>query len=256
MYEGTDTAKKRKQKSPIIEYDGKRYLRIPIRTHLITDKDNIVDVVKKYTEGIAEENDFVVISESAAAITQGRAIPLDSIKPSLLARFLCLFVKKVSYGIGLGSPQTMEMAIREVGVIRILFAAAVGGIGKLLGRSGDFYRVAGMQAALIDGAADYVIPPYNSYVILGPKEPKKMADDIKRATGLETAIVDVNDIGGSWAIGVSDGLDKTLVEQVLMDNPQGNLMNRHRLGWSDLSERRKNLYRKLKGRQLLLPFVV
>ena len=115
----------------------------------------------------------------------------------------------------------MEMAIREVGVIRILFAAAVGGIGKLLGRSGDFYRVAGMQAALIDGAADYVIPPYNKYVILGPKEPKKMADDIKRATGLETAIVDVNDIGGSWAIGVSDGLDKTLVEQVLMDNPLG-----------------------------------
>ncbi len=93
-------------------------------------------------------------------------------------------MKKVSYGIGLGSPQTMEMAIREVGVIRILFAAVIGGIGKLLGRSGDFYRVAGMQAALIDGAADYVIPPYNKYVILGPKEPTKMADDIKGLQGL------------------------------------------------------------------------
>ncbi|HHY13753.1 MAG TPA: hypothetical protein GX526_03825 [Thermoanaerobacterales bacterium] len=214
-------AKDKKKKSPTIEYNGDYYLRIPIRTHLITEEDNIIDVVSKYTEDVAEKDDFVVISESAAAITQGRAVLLDSIQPSFLARFLCRFVKKVSYGIGLGSPETMEMAIRETGVIRILFAAAVGAIGKLLGRSGDFYRVAGMQAALIDGAAEYVIPPYNKYVILGPKEPKKMADDIKKATGLETAIVDVNDIGGSWAIGVSDGLDKTLVEQVLMDNPLG-----------------------------------
>ncbi|NPV44635.1 MAG: hypothetical protein HPY70_11795 [Firmicutes bacterium] len=217
----TGVAKKTKQKSPIIEYNGLKYLRIPIKTHLITDKDDIVEVVANYTKDLAQKGDFVVVSESATAITQGRAIPVDSIKPRWLARFLSRYVKKVSYGIGLGSPETMEMAIREVGVIRILIAAVIGFIGKLLGRSGDFYRVAGMQAALIDGAADYVIPPYNRYVILGPREPWNVARKIKEATGLEAAIVDVNDIGGSWAIGITDGLDKRLVEQVLRDNPLG-----------------------------------
>ena len=35
-------------KNCIIEVDGVRYERLPIRTHLITDKDNIVDVAEKY----------------------------------------------------------------------------------------------------------------------------------------------------------------------------------------------------------------
>ena len=33
-------------KSVIIEVDGVRYERLPIKTHLITDKDNIVDVAQ------------------------------------------------------------------------------------------------------------------------------------------------------------------------------------------------------------------
>ncbi|MBC7323798.1 MAG: hypothetical protein H5T99_00605, partial [Moorella sp. (in: Bacteria)] len=183
--------------------------------------DDIVQVVADYTKGLTLPGDIVVVSESAAAISQGRAVPVDQIKPCWLARFLCRFVKKVSYGIGLGSPETMHMAIREVGVIRILIAAFVGFIGKLLGRSGDFYRVAGMQAALIDGAAPYVLPPYNRYVVLGPKDPENIAQRIKDTTGLDAAIVDVNDIGGSWAIGCSRGVDCKLVESVLKDNPLG-----------------------------------
>ena len=35
-------------KNDIIEVDGVRYQRLPIKTHLITDKDNILDVAEKY----------------------------------------------------------------------------------------------------------------------------------------------------------------------------------------------------------------
>jgi len=41
-----------------------------------------------------------------------------------LARYLERFVTRPGYGIGLGSAETMELAIREVGAPRILLAAA------------------------------------------------------------------------------------------------------------------------------------
>jgi len=34
-----------KEKSPTITVDGVTYLRVPVKTHLITDKDNIVEVI-------------------------------------------------------------------------------------------------------------------------------------------------------------------------------------------------------------------
>ena len=37
--------------------------------------DNIIDVVKKYTQEIVNEKDIVIISEKVVAITQGRAFP-------------------------------------------------------------------------------------------------------------------------------------------------------------------------------------
>jgi len=94
-----------------------------------------------------------------------------------------------------------------------------GALGKLLGRKGAFYRVAGPQAAMIDAATTSPLQP--DCVIMGPKNPEKVASLIHGATGLPTAIVDVNDIGGSWVIGASEGVDRKIVEACLKDNPLG-----------------------------------
>ena len=141
----TEEKNKKREKQPIIEYNNKKYLRIPVKTHVIKRDDNIIDVVKKYTQEIVNEKDIVIISEKVVAITQGRAFPVKEIKPRPLARFLSKFVTKTPAGIGLGIPETMEMALRECGVIKILFAAAVSFFGKLTGRKGDFYRIAGYK---------------------------------------------------------------------------------------------------------------
>jgi len=45
------------------------------------------------------------------------AFPIKDIRPSFLAKFLVKFVHKSPYGIGLGSPWTMELAIKEGGGI-------------------------------------------------------------------------------------------------------------------------------------------
>ena len=157
-------------KNEMIEVEGKRYLRLCIKTHVITDADNITDVVMKYAAPEMQEGDTLFITEKAVACTQKRAIPMKEIKPRPLAKFLCKFVLKTPYGIGLGIPETMEMAIRECGTFRILVAAAVSAVGKLFGIRGWFYKVAGEKARSIDGPCDCTLPPYNEYVVLVPQD--------------------------------------------------------------------------------------
>ena len=112
--------------------------------------------------------DILFVTEKIVAITQGRSYPLEAIRPRRLAVFLARFVTKTPYGIGLGMPETMEMALRECGTPRILFAAGVSAVTKLFGRRGDFYRIAGDKARAIDGPTSGTIPPYNKAVVLGP----------------------------------------------------------------------------------------
>lgn len=211
----------KKEKKPIIEYNGKKYVRIPVKTHVITKEDNIVDVVKKYAQETVKEKDIVFISEKAVAITQGRAYPMSEIKPRPLARFLSRYVTKTPSGIGLGIPETMEMALRECGVLRILFAAAVSFLGKLIGRKGDFYRVAGYKASSIDGPTPNTLPPYNRYVVLGPAEPDRVAREISESIKAEVAIVDINDLGGNILGTSKPTMDRSALVSILRDNPLG-----------------------------------
>ena len=122
-------------KNEIIEIDGIKYRRLPIVTHLITDKDDICDVAEQYGKPVlSEPDDVLFISEKCVACTQKRAIPLEDIHPRKLAVKLSSHVTKTPHGIGLGMPETMEMALQEVGTPRILFAAAVSVIGKKIFR--------------------------------------------------------------------------------------------------------------------------
>lgn len=194
---------------------------IPIKTRILLPGDDIVAVIKEYTADKTEPGDIIVVSESPLAITQGRAIPVKDIKVGLLASILWRFVGKVSYGIGLRAPTSMQAAIDEAGHLRIIFAAVISAFGKLVGRKGDFYRIAGKQVALIDAAYTSPVPPYDECVIKGPKDPDKVARKIKAETGLEAAIMDINDIGGSWVIGKSDGIKTKPLEDIMRSNPQG-----------------------------------
>lgn len=215
-----------------VEVGGKRYRRLLVRTHVIRAGDEIPALTKRYLGPYVQPGDIVFIGQKAAAAAQGRAYPVDQIRPRALARFLCRFVRKVGYGIGLGIPETMEMAIREVGVFRILLAAVVGAIGRLLGRRGDFYRVAGRAVAAIDGPTPYTLPPYNRYVVLAPRDPNGLARQIASALApvrVAAAIIDANDIGCN-VLGATPGLDRRLVVSVMRDNPMGQGVQRTPIG--------------------------
>lgn len=210
-------------KNEIIEVDGIKYRRLPIVTHLITDKDDICDVAEQYGKPVlSEPDDVLFISEKCVACTQRRAIPMEDIHPRKLAVKLSKYVTKTPHGIGLGMPETMEMALQEAGTIRILFAAVVSVIGKkIFHKKGWFYHIAGYRARSIDGPCHNTIPPYNHYVVLGPLKPDKVAREIRDRIGYDVAIVDINDLEGQ-ILGVSDKhLSKSLYARILKDNPLG-----------------------------------
>ena len=208
-----------KNRKPLITIDGTDWLRLPVKTHRITENDDIAKVCDEFSRPVRQAGDILFVSEKVCAVTQGRAIPVSRLKIGLLARILWRFVRKVPYGIGLRSPETMQCAINECGAPRILAAAVLGGLTRAFGRRGDFYRIAGMQAATIDAHGTSPLQP--DCVILGPKDPDDVARRIQQATGLPAAVVDVNDIGGSWVLGSSGVEDTKLIEQILKDNPLG-----------------------------------
>ena len=201
--------------------DGEDWLRIPVKTHLITKEDDMADVVVRYPKPLMREGDILFISEKAVACTQNRAIPMEDIKPRKLAVTLSRYVTKTPAGIGLGIPETMEMALQECGTPRILFAAFCSVIGKILGKKGWFYIVAGPKARGIDGPTEGTIPPYDHYVVLTPADPMGTAKRLAQALGHPVAIVDINDLGAN-ILGFSEK-QPTLdwLARALGDNPLG-----------------------------------
>ena len=201
--------------------DGVDYQRIPVKTHLITNKDDYADVVVKYAKDKMQDGDILFCSEKSVACTQNRAIPMEDIKPRKLAVTLSRYVTKTPAGIGLGIPETMEMALQECGTLRILFAAFCSVIGKILGQKGWFYVVAGPKARGIDGPTEGTIPPYDHYVVLTPDDPMGTSKRLARALGHPVAIVDINDLGAN-ILGFSEQqptLDQ--LAKILGDNPLG-----------------------------------
>ncbi|WP_309616240.1 coenzyme F420-0:L-glutamate ligase [Salinibacterium sp.] len=210
-------------KSLTVSIDGVAYQRIPIRTHVVMREDVLLDVIVKYANESVRDGDVFFVTEKIVGITQGRAFPLEDIQPRKLAITLSRYVTKTSHGIGLGIPETMEMALRECGTPRILLAAAVAAVTKAFGRRGDFYRIAGSKARAIDGPTKNTIPPYDSQVVLGPSRPNGVAADIKAALGksLDVLVVDINDFGGNVLGSTASRTVDELMVRVLKDNPLG-----------------------------------
>ncbi|MFN7016755.1 MAG: hypothetical protein ACK4P5_06280 [Fimbriimonadales bacterium] len=131
---------------------------------------------------LVRAGDIAVITEKLVAICQGRAYSVASILPRPLARGLSWFVTRTPAGIGIGSPVTMELALREAGVLRILLAAAVAACTRPLGIRGLFYRIAGRKVAAIDGPTPYTLPPYNQYACLAPERRMSVAFQASRCS--------------------------------------------------------------------------
>ncbi len=210
-------------KSLTVEINEQKYLRFPVKTPVIKSKDDLLKILKDELEDFHKDGDILLVAESVVAIAQSRAYKFDEIKYGFWAKSLSRFVKKTPRGIGLGTPQTMQLAIDEVGLWRILLAAAVHALSIPFGIRGNFYRVAGERARGIDGPTENTLPPYNKYATLLPKNPAKFAKDLEAALlpkKLKVIVIDANDIGVN-ILGEKDKKWIELAKALAKDNPLG-----------------------------------
>jgi asparagine synthase (glutamine-hydrolysing) len=223
--------------------DGE-YRRYPLRTDFVTAKDNLQEFVtarvSKFFDNLSADKAhadyknhdwYFLISEKIVAITQGRSYFVWDITPGWWARFLSKRVTKTPYGIGLGSPWTMQLAIQEVGLPKILYASIGGAIGKLIGKRGTFYNLVGSDIRAIDGPTEYSVYPSNVSAKLAPKDPDLVAQQLTEAirdavpkTAAEhfkgVVVIDSNDIGRN-VLGQNTGEPEKLFEDIFGDNPLG-----------------------------------
>ena len=209
------------EKNLLIETSFGTYERYPVQTHVIKPEEELSDLMNEFIVDKIQPGDYLFISEKVVAITQGRAFDIDTIKPSKLANFLVKFVYKSPYGIGIGSPWTMELALRDVGIPRMLVACAASAVTKPFGVRGVFYKVAGTKARAIDGPSEHVIAPYNHYAKMAPKDPDKVAAKLADQIGCGVVIIDANDIGVEILGRSSKDIDIKFCKEVFKDNPLG-----------------------------------
>ncbi len=208
-------------KELVVRSDGAGYSCYAIKTKIVTYGDALGEIVREYVEPVLEDGDILFISEKMIACSQGRAVPVPSINPGPLARFLSKFVSQNNAGANLAVPESMQCAINECGTVRILFSAVAGAMGKALRKKGWFYKVAGYRAACIDAPSDITIPPFNKYVVLAPRDPEKTASEISDMLGgADVLIVDINDIG-TEILGRSAPIDEKKMRHLLRQNPLG-----------------------------------
>ena len=196
-----------------------RWARYPLRCDLVSKDDDVTRLAvtrageffaAPETEGEAAVVDarqwYLYVSEKIVAITQGRSFFTWEIHPGWWARRLSKHVVRTPYGIGLGDPTTMQLAIDEVGLGRILLAAGAALAGKAVGQRGVFYKVTGPAVRAIDGPTEYSAYPANVSAKLAPADPDGAAARISAAIRARlprsatarfggTVVIDANDLG-------------------------------------------------------------
>ena len=231
-----------KQLDLVSEADGHSWRRLPLQTSLVARGDDIEALVRGHVERFAaglpadavpeQAPWYFVISEKIVAIAQGRSWFTWEVKPRRAAKVLSRFVSRTPAGIGLGDPTTMELAIREVGLPRVLAASAAGAAGKAVGRKGLFYEVVGADVRAIDGPTPYSAFPSNVSAKLPPKDPDAVSARISAAiraadipawlrdSFVGTVVMDANDIGRN-VLGSDVATPHPHLEATFADNPLG-----------------------------------
>ncbi|WP_265444920.1 asparagine synthase (glutamine-hydrolyzing) [Flexivirga meconopsidis] len=229
----------------LVTAGGATVRRYPLRTELFSREDDLDARVADEVDGFFKELDadpehaaqlagkrwYFFISEKIVAITQGRSYFIWDINVGRPARVLSKYVTRTPAGIGLGSPFTMQLAIQEAGLPRVLYASAGGAVGKLIGKRGMFYELVGGDIRAIDGPTEYSAYPSNVSAKLAPKDPDEVSARLSALirsrvpaayaqTFGGTVVMDANDIGRN-VLGTDVAGDRTRFEEMFADNPLG-----------------------------------
>jgi hypothetical protein len=198
-----------------MEVDGVKYGRYPVKTRLAVIGDDLDKFIEENAKPYFQEGDIFCIASKVVSICKGFYVKESDLKVSPLAKFLVRFVKKWPHDPGFAIPQKIQVAMNEVGIVRFFFAMIGGGIMKLLGQPGWFYRLAGHNIGAIDGFVPEMYPvPLRGYGFLAPKDPDGIANEIEEKHNMPSAVLDGNNVEN-----IVLGMSKSLIERLKQEAP-------------------------------------
>ena len=203
--------------TPEVKSSTNNYLE-PVKTHILGTLDDPITVLKSYIPTNCLPTDIIAIGESPLAIMQGEYIDYRSINVSPIARLLCKGFHPTS---SLATACGMQTLINIYGPSRIIMSWLVGGIFKIIGIKGVFYRLAGEQARLIDDITG-TTPPYDKSIVLGPKDTQSFCINASKELQVNVAVVDVNDLGRVKILSTNNINYTGIIKKALTTNPAGN----------------------------------
>jgi hypothetical protein len=209
-------------KARTVEVRGVEWERLPVQTHLIHIKEPLEPVLTRYVVPQLRDGDWLAVSEKFVTISQGRVIHQSVVRPGWLAKLVVKGVTKHTDDVGYSDPRKMQVAIMQAGWLRVFVAMVAGGVTRVFGRRGDFYRIAGHRISEIDGFNPATVKPFDEFAMLGPHDPRAAAASIAGIVGHPVAVVDANNINIE-VLGTSPDfpLADPTVRAVLADNPMG-----------------------------------
>jgi len=231
-YEGNRNLKKNQREKNGVTYfvrglrevNGGRYERYAVQTHFVERGEDYVEVLRRYVSPLYEKGDIVSMSEKVISMCQNNTVEMKDVKPGFWAKFLSKFATHNNNGIAMDEPYKLQLAIDLKGLPLILWATFCGGVARIFGKRGVFYKIVGQDVAGIDGFYSHsAFETYHTLAVLNPKEPEKVCADIYEALGVSCMLVDANDIaveilGKSPDLGEREDL---WLADLIRDNPAG-----------------------------------
>lgn len=208
--------------APPVVVDGRSYERILVHTHLIHIKEPLEPILDSGLRPLLKAGDWVAMSEKVIAISEGRVVHQSVVRAGLLAKLIVKGTRKYEHDVAFSDPRKMQVAIMQTGSARAAFAMVVGGITRLFGRHGDFWRIAGHRISEIDGFNPDTVKPFDEFAMLGPADPARASAAFARFLGHPVIIIDGNNINVE-VLGMSPDMpvDKATARRALLDNPMG-----------------------------------
>lgn len=201
------------------------YLRYGVPTRFVKINDDYIQLIKEFVFPFYKENDILSISEKIISLCQNRIIKREDIQIGKWAKFLSKFAnQKNRGGYGVGMAINMQYAINKVGLGKVLLASILGGLTKIIGIKGVFYKIVGREVSGLDGFYDGAWEEYRDIGIEIPLYPNQVCNEIKNKLGITCMIVDANDFG-VVILGKSHDLKLTnrILKKIIKDNPASQL---------------------------------
>jgi hypothetical protein len=206
--------------------DRRSFQRTPIKTHKVMFGEDLAGVIETYAAAELTPSSIICLSEKFVTICQNNVRHISEVHDTWLARLIVRYVTKHKNDIGYSHPKKMQCAIDLAGYPRMVAAVILGGLSRvLLGRRGDFYRIAGHRIAEIDGFNPDAMPPFDQYAMLPPLRPTETCDELAARFNCGCYIIDGNNINVE-VIGMSANMaklkiDRAMARELMLDNPMG-----------------------------------